>query len=217
MSSLTNKLISISAHEAIYRTSLGRHPAVVPWSPEKPWNGSDTAASFTDRYHHFNQAIAGDILPPNPELYSAGSMVEEGPIQGEPAAWDSVVLKVLRDWIGDPSWTPTLQDKMDLKLVKDPDAQDAVFNARILPLIRQATGAASQGGSDTTAPSPSTTPPAGKVATAGGTATADASAAKILSALADLKKLRTSVQGHGGKPMREIEHQLDHIISGLGG
>lgn len=217
MNVLESKLSAIGAHEVIYRSSLGRELTVKPWTPTEPWNGEDATGTFFLRYHHYNKAL-GETLSQTPDLYSAGQVVEEGPIGGDPASWDPAVLKVLRDWIGDSTWTPTLQDKMDLKLVKDPSVMDAVFNTDILPLIRQATGAAPQSGGDTATTDPSTTPLAGKVATAGGAASSEgASAALVRHVLADLKKLKISVQGHGGKPMREIEHQLDRIISGLGG
>ena len=213
MSSLTNKLAAIGANQCIYLASLGRTPTVAGWSPEQPWNGSDTGETFFKRYHHYNQAIGGDLIPDHPELYSAGAMVEEGPISGAPEAWDSTVLKVLRDWIGDPSWVPTIQDKMDLKLVKDPGAMDAVFNTKIMPLIREATATGSGGtGAATTSGDHPTAGP-GKVATVGGASTAaTATTHSPEAAKALLTDLHQWVSKHGGRPMRHIQTEIEKAL-----
>lgn len=221
MSSLTDKLIAVGVTETIYPASLGREAQVTLWMPKHAWNGVDTKDTFFLRYGHYNEAIHGDETPVHPERYSAGAYVGEGLLSGEIAAWDPAVVKVLRDFTGDPSWQPDAQDKMDLKLVKDPDGMSTYFSVRstyfsahLAPQIR-ATMAAASTATTATPTKPSTADTTTGSEVAAHVTTAPDQAPKILSALADLRTLKTHVQGHGGKPMRDIEHQLEKIIWGL--
>jgi len=134
--SLTKFLTSIKCNQTVYPTSVGRVKTDAHWNPNVQWNGTDVQGTFFERYGFYNQGIPDDKQPANPNRYSAGDYVGEA-LSGSGGGLDSGILQAIRTVIGDPNFTPVQQDLMDLRVVKDPSVNDAVYNTRIKPQIRR--------------------------------------------------------------------------------
>lgn len=143
-SSVQGWLVKLGCTQTLYPSSLGRIRTTATWTPAANWNGSDVRGSFEARYGFINVGIPGDgsgIPESELHLYAAGNYAEERGIPS-PFPGQSPFLGVMRELTGDPSLILSYQDLEDLKVVKDPQANDVIFNSRVAPKIAEAAGAA---------------------------------------------------------------------------
>jgi hypothetical protein len=134
MSNLTMYLQSIGCRQTVYPTSVGRVRTNATWSPSIQWNGTDTQDTFYGRYGFYNEAVKNNESPQNQDLYSAGDYVGEALPSGV-LGLDIGILQTIRQVVGDPSFSPDQQDLMDLRVVRDPNLDDPVYNTRFKPLL----------------------------------------------------------------------------------
>ena len=136
MSKLEQWLISLGCSETLYPSSIGRKRSTADWDPAGIWNGVDVQGTFFKRYGFFNVGVAGDTVPTDSNLYSAGNYAAEN-MAGSGGGVSDALIRALRSILGDPSYLPSPQDLMDLRFVKDPKADDLVFNTQVVPKFRE--------------------------------------------------------------------------------